>query len=124
MHTLDLENLVDLERAGWDALCASRGAAFYGELMTPEAVMVLVDGSVLDRDAVVASLDDAPPWDSYELTDTRRLPLGPDTAALVYCGTAEREHEENPFSARMTSVYTLVDGRPRLALYQQTALDS
>ncbi|MCK9794608.1 DUF4440 domain-containing protein [Isoptericola sp. 4D.3] len=121
MTNLSLDRLVTLEHEGWEALCEGRGGAFYGALMTPGALMVLVDGSVLDRDAVVASLDEAPPWDSYELHDERRVGLGEDAAALVYRARAVRDGAA-PFVALMTSTYVVVDGEPRLALYQQTTL--
>ncbi|SKC80536.1 DUF4440 domain-containing protein [Krasilnikoviella flava] len=119
MVDLTLDRLLDLERQGWDALCRSTGGAHYGDLMTRVALMVLVDGSVLDRDAVVASLDGAPPWDSYELHDVRRVGLGEGAAALVYRARAVRG-DEAPFVALMASTYVVVDGEPRLALYQQT----
>ncbi|MEJ1087196.1 nuclear transport factor 2 family protein [Microbacterium sp. Mu-80] len=117
--TFELDDLLAVEREGWDALCGSTGGAFYGALMTPDAVMILVNGLVLDRDAVAASLDGAPSWDRYELSDARMIPVGGDSAALVYRARAERQAEE-PFDAVMTSVYVLIDDRPRLALYQQT----
>lgn len=116
-----LEELMVLERRGWDALCASTGGEHYGALMIPESVMVLVDGTVLDRDAVVASLDRAPAWDDYELTEARLVPVGADAAALVYLAVARRGAEE-PFRALMSSTYVDMDGATRLALYQQTAL--
>lgn len=119
MAELTLATLLELERAGWDALCESRGGAFYGELMSDDGLMILVNGFVLDRDAVVKSLDGAPAWDSYELSDERVVPLGTDTAALVYRAAARRDGEA-PFEAIMTSVYHLVGGEPRLAVYQQT----
>ncbi|NUU06304.1 nuclear transport factor 2 family protein [Leifsonia sp. C5G2] len=122
MDTVELRDLLAAERAGWDALCSSTGGAYYRDLMTREAVMVLVDGSVLDRDAVAASLDGVPPWDEYELDDLRRVAIGPDAAALTYRGTARRSGSEPAFTARMTSVYTIDGDRLRPALYQQTAL--
>ena len=119
MAEVTLETLLELERAGWDALCESRGGAFYGELMSDDGLMILVNGFVLDRNAVVESLDGAPAWDSYELSDERVGPLGPDAAALVYRAVAQRDGEA-PFEAIMTSVYHLVGGELRLAVYQQT----
>lgn len=121
MTELEEDELVELERRGWDALCESRGGTFYRDLMTPEGVMVLVDGSVLGRDEVAASLDGAPPWTSYEITQARRVPVDERSSALVYRARAARGGEA-PFEALMTSVYTVVGGRVRLALYQQTAL--
>lgn len=119
MDQLTRDAVIALERQGWDALCRSTGGQFYGDLMTPEGLMILVNGAVLDRGAVVSSLSDAPAWDRYELADERLVPLGAGTVALVYRASAFRG-EQAPFDAIMTSTYVLVDGAPRLALYQQT----
>lgn len=117
-----LEEMLAAEHAGWAALCSSRGAAYYGGLMTPDAVMVVADGTVLDRPTIAATLDDAPPWDRYEITDARVVGLGDDGAALVYRASSVRG-DAAPFTALMTSVYRWVDGALRLALYQQTPTD-
>ncbi|WP_256282610.1 nuclear transport factor 2 family protein [Brevibacterium sp. HMSC07C04] len=119
MGLLTLDTLLDLERAGWDSLCNRAGAVFYGELMTEDGLMVLVNGFIMDRDAVVASLNEAPGWDRYEITDARMVAAGNSAAAIVYKAKASRG-DEDPFEAVMSSTYTLVDGKPRLALYQQT----
>lgn len=121
MTAFEQSDLLALERRGWDPLCDGTGGEVYGALMTPEARMVLVDGSVLDRDAVAASLDGAPTWSSYEIAEPHVIPLGADAAALVYSATARRG-DEPPFTALMTSVYRVVDGSPRLALYTQTGV--
>jgi hypothetical protein len=122
MSALDLTGLMELERQGWDSLTRSEGGDFYGRLMTDEAMMILVNGMVLDRETIAGSLNDSPPWSSYELTDERLVPLGDQTAALVYRATATRAGEGEPFTALMASVYRLLDGEPRLALYQQTTV--
>jgi hypothetical protein len=116
----DIADLLRLEHAGWTALSDGTGGEFYGSIMTENAVMVLADGSVLDRDAVVASLDDAPAWSAYEISDERLVEMGPDAAAFVYRGRAFRASGGPPFDALMSSVYVRADGRWRLALYQQT----
>lgn len=121
MATFTLDELLQLERTGWDALCAQRGGTFYGELMLDDAVMVLVNGSVMDRGTIAASLDEAPPWSRYELSEPRLVEIGEDSAALVYRAAATREGAD-PFTALMTSVYRRFDGRPRLALYTQTTI--
>lgn len=120
MTRISLDDLLPLEREGWDALCRSRGGRFYGGLMTQEAVMILVNGMVLDRAAIAASLDDAPPWSSYALEDARLVPTGADSAALVYRATASRSGDAEPFVALMSSHYRLLEGRLRMTLYQQT----
>lgn len=120
MTSLDMDHLGRLERDGWDALCRSEGADFYGERMADDGVMILVNGAVLDRDAVRAALDAAPAWDGYEITDERLIPAGPSAATLVYRATAHRG-DEDPFAAVMSSTYALVAGSTRLTVYQQTS---
>jgi len=115
-----MDELVDLERAGWDSLCDGTGSDFYGKLMTDEALMVLANGEIMTRDDVVTALRDAPPWASYDLDDVRIVPLGADAAALVYVGTGHRDGASAPFVGAMSSVYVRLDGSWRLALYQQT----
>ncbi|BBX89476.1 nuclear transport factor 2 family protein [Mycolicibacterium boenickei] len=115
-----LDELLHIERAGWDSLCESTGADFYGELMLPEAVMVLANGMVMDRNTVVSALAQSPPWRAYEISGVRLIVLDDDNAALVYTGTAYRDEEEPAFVGAMSSVYNRVDGVWKLALYQQT----
>lgn len=117
---MDIEELLQLERQGWDSLCRGTGAGFYGRLMTPAAVMVLAHGMVMDRDAVSASLDDAPPWDRYTITEPRLIEVDAHTALLVYRGSANRG--DVALEALMSSLYTRIDGRWRLVLYQQTPM--
>lgn len=116
---MDLGELLTLEHQGWASLCQGTGADFYGRLMTSDAVMVLAHGFALDRDAVIASLNDAPTWDSYEIAGERLIEVDEHTAALVYTGRASRAGEPQ-FHALMSSLYTRRGGEWRLALYQQT----
>lgn len=76
--------LVDVERRGWDSLCDSRGADFYGEIMTEDAVMVLANGAVMDRSAVVDALRQAPPWRRYDISDARLIRAGDDWRLAFY----------------------------------------
>ncbi|MFI8776007.1 nuclear transport factor 2 family protein [Brachybacterium paraconglomeratum] len=118
---LTLDALRALEHRGWESLTRHEGGRFYGALMTADAVMILVNGTVLDRETIAATLDDSPAWSAFTLEDARLVPAGEDSAALVYRATAARDGEE-PFVALMSSHYTLVDGRPALTLYQQTTV--
>ena len=77
---MTIEELLALEHRGWKSLCEGTGADFYAQIMTPDAVMVLAHGLVLDRDAVRGSLNNAPPWDRYEIRDERLVQLTEDTA--------------------------------------------
>jgi hypothetical protein len=122
MDPRDMTQLLELERQGWDSLCQGRGGDWYGPLMTEDAVMILVNGMVLDRDAIAGSLNESPPWATYELTEERLVKVGDAATALVYRASASREGQAEPFVALMTSIYRVVDGEPRLALYQQTTI--
>jgi len=90
--------------------------------MTEDALMVLANGAVMDRDAVTAALGQAPPWSAFELSDARVVRAGADTAALVYIGTAERDDADTPFVGAMSSLYQRTGDGWRLVLYQQTAV--
>jgi len=119
-----LDELLDLEHQGWKSLCNSTGADFYGQIMTSDGVMVLAHGQVFDRQTVVDSLNQAPPWRTYDITDERLVTLGDDHAILVYTGRAYRDEDEPAFIALMSSVYIRHHDAWRLALYQQTPVSA
>ena len=111
--------LLQLEHQGWQALVDGTGGVFYGALMTDDAVMILAHGYAFDRDAVIASLEHAPTWDSYDIADPTVILLGEDQAILRYTGTGRRAGEPD-FVALMASVYMRLDDTWRLVHYQQT----
>lgn len=115
--------LLELEHRGWQALCDGSGATFYGHMMTADSVMILAHGQALDRDAVVASLERAPAWDSYSIADAQVVALGPDHALLRYTGIGRRDNSPD-FVALMASVYVRLEGTWWLAHYQQTPVPS
>ncbi|WP_041782582.1 nuclear transport factor 2 family protein [Mycolicibacterium chubuense] len=115
------DELLALEHAGWKSLCDGTGDEFYGGVMTDDAVMVLANGMVMDRETVTAALGQSPPWARYEIADVRLVPIGRDTAALVYTGTGWRDGDDQPFVGAMSSVYHRTGDRWKLALYQQSA---
>lgn len=117
-----VDTLLELERAGWDSLCDSTGSEFYGATMLADAVMVLANGMVMDRETVVKALSDAPPWHRYEISDVRCIPIDDGNAVLVYTGTAHRDGTQPAFRAVMSSVYHRTADGWRLGLYQQTQI--
>ncbi|PFG30196.1 nuclear transport factor 2 family protein [Paramicrobacterium agarici] len=117
------EDLYALERRGWQSLCDGTGGVFYGSLMTDDALMVLAGGFALDRDGVVASLTDAPQWDDFDISGERVIAVSEDVRTLVYTGSAMRGNEPE-FRALMSSTYVRIDNEWRLALYQQTPMES
>ncbi|GFZ93034.1 nuclear transport factor 2 family protein [Nesterenkonia alkaliphila] len=117
-----IEELLELEHQGWQSLCSSTGADFYGQIMTEDGVMILAHGFVFSREQVIASLNDAPPWDRYEISEQRLIPLDASCAVLVYQGRAWRGESEPEFRALMSSVYVRHENTWRLACYQQTPI--
>lgn len=117
-------DLLELEHRGWEALREGTGADFYGSLMTDDGVMVLANGAVADRAAVVEALRGSPPWARFELDSARVVAAGDGAAVLVYTARAWREESGPPFTAAMTSTYARAEGGWRLAVYTQTPLSS
>lgn len=114
------EELLALEHAGWKSLCDGSGDTFYSGVMTDDAVMVLANGMVMDRDTVTAALGQSPPWARYQIDDVRLIQISQDTAALVYTGTGWRNGPGEPFVGAMSSVYHRTGTGWKLALYQQS----
>jgi hypothetical protein len=114
-----MEELLALEKQGWDALCNGTGSDFYGKLMTHDALMVMANGQVMTRQEVVEALRNAPPWEAFEFQDPRTVLVGSEGGAIVYRCTAHRPGAA-PFEGAMSSVYVRMQGEWRLALYQQT----
>jgi len=91
--------LLELERAGWDSLCNQTGSEYYGELMLPNALMVLANGIAMDRDMVVSALSESPPWRTYDIGDVRLIEV--DNGNVSWSPPA-------PHTARPTSQPSLV----------------
>jgi hypothetical protein len=117
-----IEDLLALEHEGWRARCDGTGSDFYGRVMTSEGVMILAHGEMLDRQAVVDSLNEATPWRDYDIADEHLIPLDDEEAVLVYTCRAYRDGDKPTFEALVSSAYTRQAGSWRLALHQQTPI--
>ena len=107
----------DLERDGWRALSGAGGVSFYADVMADDGLMVF-PGSVMDKDAALTAIGDAPPWSSFSLDAVRVS--GDDAAAVItYRATAQRG-DAAPYAAEMSSVYVMRDGRWRLLFHPQS----
>lgn len=114
-----LDELLELENAGWRSLCDGTGGEFYGRIMTDEALMVLANGLPMTRSQVVESLAEAPPWDGYRIDDPVVVEVSDSVTSLVYGGTGRRDDGDD-FTGIMASTYVRDDAGWRLTLYQQT----
>lgn len=112
--------LFDLEHSAWQALTSSgaAAAAFYDRVLAEHVLMLLPGGTVIeDRAQVVDSMKGAD-WESFELSDSRVVPLSDDSAIVAYRARARRG--ETDYEALFNSTYIREDGSWRLALHQQT----
>ena len=114
------DELIDLERAGWEALSSSGEAAraFYERVLDRTVLMLLPGGMVLDERAAIVESMSGTPWSSFELEDVRCLQPTPDTAVVTYGVVARRESQE--YSALMSSVYVRREAAWKLVFHQQT----
>jgi hypothetical protein len=112
------QELVALEDCAWQALSEGRGAQFYEQHLTGDALMVFEFG-VLSRDEALATMQAAPPWAQYHLTEARLIRLTADSALLTYHATAQRTGQE-PYTARMTTGFVRRDNRWQTVFHQQT----
>jgi Domain of unknown function (DUF4440) len=110
--------LIDVERAGWEALCTPEGAAYYRAHLTDDAVMAFPFG-VLTGEEALAAIESAEPWARFEMIDPRVIALGRDSGIVVYSVEAQREGQE-PFRAVISSAFTRIDGEWKLACHQQS----
>ncbi len=65
------DELIALERDGWEALSSSGEAAraFYERVLDRTVVMLLPGGMVLDDRATIVNSMGGQPWSSFELKD-------------------------------------------------------
>jgi hypothetical protein len=112
------DELIALEREGWDALVSGEGGAYYREHLTSDALMAFAFG-VLTRQESIDAIESAPPWESFEITDPRVVELSEDSGVVVY-GVVARRPGQEPYSAVVSSTFVREGGEWRLAFHQQS----
>ncbi|MEV0646023.1 nuclear transport factor 2 family protein [Phytomonospora sp. NPDC050363] len=117
MHTE--KELTDLEQRGWQALStASTATAFYRDVLHEDAVMLFPGGMRLAGREEILSTMDAPPWESYALTELA-VSLPADGVGVVdYVVGAVRGGK--PYAALVSSHYIERDGKWLLYFHQHT----
>jgi hypothetical protein len=116
--TASEEVLLELERQGWEALSSSQGGAYYREHLTDNALMAFPFG-VLTRAETIDAMESAPPWESFEINDSRIVGLTVDSGVLIYRVAARRAGEEQ-YSAVISSTFVRRQGAWKLAFHQQS----
>lgn len=118
-----MQNLIELETQGWEALSKSREAAqeFYRSLLTDDAIMVFPGGILLrGKDEILESIG-SQPWKSFQFEEIQTISLAENAGAVIYKVTARREGSAT-YIALISSLYVLRDGDWKLALHQQTTI--
>ncbi len=112
--------LIDLEQSAWEALTSSGAdaAAFYDRVLADHILMLLPGGMVIDDRAQVVDSMKGADWDSFELSDSRVVPLSDDSAIVAYRAHARRG--DSDYEALFNSTYIRENGSWRLTLHQQT----
>jgi hypothetical protein len=112
------QELIQVERRGWEALCSDDAVAYYRRHLIEEALMAFPFG-LMDREEALGAMEAARPWSHYDMKEPRVIALAPDCGVVVYAVTAQREGED-PFSAVVSSTFVRRDGEWRLAFHQQS----
>ena len=113
-----MRELLDAERQGWHALSSAKGASYYREHLTDDAVMVFSSG-VMTRAQALEAMASAPPWSSFEILNPRVVELTPDSGVLVYRAVARRA-DQPVYKAMITSVFVRTADHWKLAVHHQT----
>lgn len=95
------------------------GVSAYEELMTAECVMAFGPMGVMDRDAILGALRDAPRWAEVDMTEKTQAVQAENVVVIAYRARANRPGAE-PYEAICTSTYVRVDGHWLIAQHQQT----
>ena len=114
------DKLRELELEGWQAVAEYRACGFYSNRLTDDGLLVLPDGSVLDKwEAAVSALNGEETWTSYRIEDERMVLLSAGCAALTYTASAQI-FEEPEYRAVVTSVFVRRGDDWLIALRQET----
>ena len=113
------EEILALEREGWEALASPGGARpFYDRVLAEQVLMLLPGDTVLTERAATVEAMDGPPWSTFDLGEPRVIPLGPDAAVVAYRVSATRD--DQAYTALCASTYRREADGWKLAVHQQT----
>ena len=118
------DKLLELELEGWQAVAEYRACGFYSNRLTDDGLLVLPDGSVLDKwEAAVSALNGDDTWTKYRIEDERIVVLSTGCAALTYTASAQIL-EEPEYRAVVTSVFVRRGDDWLIALRQETPIQA
>lgn len=110
------DELLRIEEAFWRA-AGDRDR--YERNLSADAIHIFPGWGIADRDAVLAGVADAAPWQRFQIEHPRFVSVGDEAIALVYTAHAQRAGEPG-YEAAITSVYRRRGTTWELVLHQQT----
>lgn len=114
-----MDELIELERRGWESLTGPTGAEFYERVMSEDARMVFPTG-VLDRTTSLDAIRTANPWQAFQLESATVTRPAPGVGVVVYRATARRSGPDE-YRAWMSSTYVQDEAAEwKLVLHQQS----
>ena len=116
------QELLLLEHRGWQSLCDGTADRFWWQIMTDDALVVLADGTIMDRVALADELAHTPRWVNYRIDDARLVFVAAKAAALVYVGMGLQAGHTKPFVGSVSSVYGRRRDGWKLVLSEQNAV--
>ncbi|MGE3076242.1 MAG: hypothetical protein AB7N24_10210 [Dehalococcoidia bacterium] len=110
------DELTQLEMGFWEA---STDPSYYEAHMSGRGFAVFADMVLNKADAIAATKsNEAGGWSNIRFERVNLMSLGPDVAALVYTGHAERKG--TPYAANVISTYERGDAGWEMVLHQQS----
>jgi hypothetical protein len=117
------KELLEIERGLW-----TNDAAYYGENLVEEAMLVFAETGPITRetavDAIRAENAEGRRWAEVRFDEVRGLRLSDDAHLLSYKVTARWEHELSSGQWLASSVYVRRDAAWKLAFHQQTPVQA
>lgn len=118
-----VDHLLAVERQLW-----KNDAGLYGHHLIEEALLVFPETGVIGRevalDAIRQENADGRRWAEVDIGAVHALELCRDAAVLTYRVAARWEREAARYTSLANSVYVQRDGERKLALHQQTPLET
>ena len=116
-----MQQLLDLETQGWQALSTSGSAAvsFYESVLHEQAVMLFPGDLVIEGKEKILQSFGQQPWKSFLIETHRTVALGDAAAVLIYRITAQREGDDI-YAALISSTYVHDADGWKLMVHQQT----
>lgn len=115
-----MEEFVELEEHGWQALRAGGGSAiaYYDSVLDSQVTMLLPGEPAITSRPVALKSMSGTPWDGYQLSEWSLRYVTDDVVLVTYAVDAHRG--STPYSAFVSSLYVRRPGGWRLTCHQQT----